>query len=173
MRNRTPLAGSHEVKPREEKYFWYLADPSEPNTMEVLFYACLCCVAANSVGELQEWASKVYSYQAAAETAGPAWQPPPGDWSVTNGVPALFVRMESAFKGVRNIDHLGKIAAAMRHWDGDGRVDCLDGKKLSNYMHRQDEEEAEGPASLAFMVHRVRGGAHPPPRLRPPKGAQA
>ena len=44
--------------------------------------------------------------------------------------------MEHAFKGVRDAESLNTIAAAMRFWDGPGRMDELDGKHLNNYVHR-------------------------------------
>lgn len=125
-----------EKRPREEKFFWYTTGNVEPNEMEVLFFAFLLSMNAQSVAGLQEWAKKVHSHLPMAETLNVQWQPPESEWPLFNKTSTLFSPMESAFKNVRNIDDLDAVAAAMRHWDGPGRCDGLDGKKLSHYLHR-------------------------------------
>ncbi|MDC0525800.1 hypothetical protein OAO87_02280, partial [bacterium] len=121
---------------RDEKYTWYLTKPGEPNEMEVLFHACINCVHADSVADLQTWAKQVHSHLADAEALEARWQPPVAEWPLRNGVSTAFDRMEGAWTGVRNEETLDTVAAAMRLWDGPGRVDGLTGKRLSNYMHR-------------------------------------
>ena len=100
----------------------------------MLFFAFLLCHAAASVRELDAWASKVKLEIADAERLQAAWQPK--GWATHNNVSVLYQPMEAAFKGVRDAESLSIIAAAMRFWDGPGRMDELDGKHLNNYMHR-------------------------------------
>jgi hypothetical protein len=134
---RATTAGQKLPKREHKEHIaWFSTIYFEPNEMEVLFYAFLLCTHAENVSDLKTWAKKVHAYKESAETVEACWQPPKADWSTKNGVSGLYERMEAAFKGVRNLDVLNNISAAMRLWDGPGRADELDGKMLSNYLHR-------------------------------------
>lgn len=107
-----------------------------PNKSEMLFHAMLLCCNAESVKELDKWAGKVVLERSAAEAQQHRWKPSEA-WPTANRVSLLFKPMELAFTGVRELERLKVVAAAMRFWDGDGRDDNMLGSHLVNYMHRK------------------------------------
>ena len=129
-------AGALAAQPRAASVHWFKTIESAPNSTEVLFYAMQLCVHnEGTIHQLEAWARSVTKERKAAIDEGRDWQPSPA-WGKNNGVSKLFEPMAAAFKGVRGKEDLGKIAAAMKIWDGDGRHDELNALALSHYCHR-------------------------------------
>ena len=110
---------------------------ASPTKGERLFYSFLLCTNAGSVGELDAWARKVKLQQSSAEELRASWTPPESEWPLWQRSSTLFHPMESAFTCVRDFHRLNIIAAAMRLWDGPGRIDELNGTRLQNYFKRE------------------------------------
>ena len=95
---------------------FFCRDEGEPGPSEVLFFALLLIVdaeRARALGELQKWAAAVLRDRAAAEQAGPAWEPA--------DAAAVFSRLDAAYASTWEGPDLDRIAAAMALWRGDER----------------------------------------------------
>ena len=143
MRTLVLSAGTKESQ--AESVHWFETEPGTANPTEILLFAFLLCLAAESKEDLDKWVEKVLAQAPRREELGENWTPPEEpDWQGKGKQHApIYKYMANAYspKGMSNAWY-SNIGEAIQACKLDGSIDGLQDSKR---VQRHREENPQGP----------------------------
>ena len=136
---------------------WFNTKAGLPTDPEVLFLAAMVATNGSTAKEQFEWSSQIWRAHKDYQTQGASALGLPANWSSTNKLGEVFEPLRLGYTGATewSSERLGRIADAMKLWEGTGQKDGMDAGWLKSHRQNVNAKKRWRSIDVLFAVAKL------------------